>query len=57
MHSQRPGVLLQNSVTPVCSRRTNYPLEKKIGDAREILTFSGWNETDVLRHFIRDFCL
>ena len=39
MHAQIPGVLLRNWATRVCSRRTNYPLEKKIGDVREILTF------------------
>jgi hypothetical protein len=40
MHTQRLGVLLRNSATRVCSRRTKYPLEKKIGDARGISGFS-----------------
>ena len=39
MHAQIPGVLLRNWAMRVCSRRTNYPLEKKIENVREILIF------------------
>ncbi len=28
----------------------------EIGDVREILTFSEWNGTEILKHFVQEFC-